>query len=103
MTNDALQPSTEEQEALIQELLEIYGREIGTYIAYLDIPDLHKEVLVEDILPTLSADELETLRTNLQEALVEQTAIEMTPEYQEQVAQIDRETIEEIEAIINEE
>jgi len=85
--------NTQEQE------LQEYGKRIAFFLDALNTPVSLKKVIVE-LLPNLALDQIEEMRIKLEEQVVEQTAIEMTPEYQEKMAKINNETASDLDVLL---
>ena len=77
-----------------------YGKRIGYFLENLDIPLSIKQALSE-IVEILNHEQIDLLASSLEKALVEQLAVESTPEYREETEELDRQAVVEIEQIIN--
>lgn len=85
----------------IETTLTAYGQQIGIYLDALDIPASVKTALIE-MMPALDAAQIENLKTSLESAYYEQSVVEMDGSYMKEATEIDKETIAELDAIINE-
>jgi len=87
-------------EAQTQEIHD-YGKRIGFFLDQLDVPASLKQVLIE-LLPTFTLEQIEELRIRLEEQVIEQTAIELTPEFQQKMTEVNNETSGELDALLTE-
>jgi len=78
------------------------GSAIGEVIAGLDVPEEIKEILAQKAIDLIEQpEEFREYALSLLTAYVEDQMIEQDPEYQAELARIDKETEEEIEKILN--
>ena len=77
-----------------------YGKKIGFLLEQIDIPNEIKLALA-DIIPNLEPEQIDKVAEALENTLITQLAIENTTEYKEAEEKINKETISEINNIIN--
>ena len=84
--------------ALTQEeaaVLEAKGRLLAFLLDELMMPPHHKSIF-EKMLPHLSPEQLDQLIVAMKDSLIEQVTINLDPEYQAAVAEIDADTAEQL-------
>ena len=84
------------------EQLEGIGQQFAAMLEYLDLPEEFKASLVA-IIPDLEAEQFELLYNSLYESVVDRIAVETSEEYIAEADEIDKQTMAEIDEIINEE
>lgn len=82
------------------EIAELYGAQLGAYLELLDVPDSFKAIIVE-LLPTLSLEQIDGLKQNIEEQVAMQLAVESDPKFQSQVTEINNDTNAQLDEIIS--
>ena len=81
--------------------IESYGQQLGHVLNYLELPENFSRALIE-IIPDLSIEQIVSLCESLESSVQEKAAIETTDEFMTASDAIDQNTLQEIDAIINE-
>ncbi len=79
--------------------LQAYGQRIGAALSEWDVPEDFKLAFLE-LLPSLTIDQIDSLRESIEERVVEQTAIEQTSEYQASMVELNKAAIKDIDNLL---